>query len=201
MPDFGNEAFRLVFILKEGNDPTGSWCAREGGDLREAWDWPHTDRRTWNQLARYAAIVFSEIAVEDVDTSLSERHTSSLLRRICAVNLKKEPGSARAMKGDISRAAVRDATFLKEQLALYQPSLTICCGSFASLQGALGMSDHERFGFKHWDDGDQHFLITPFGIAMDFWHPLASDCSMHLRAKKLSINLDWLRSKGLITTG
>src|SRR5437763_17145760 len=62
MPCFALEPFRLLFVLKEGNDPKGDFV-RSGGDLRAAWEWGYDRGHTWRPLAIWAAVVLGGVDI------------------------------------------------------------------------------------------------------------------------------------------
>ena len=116
---------RIVFLLKEVNDPGGGkWDLREflrnGG--RGA---------TWNNVTRWSMGILALpqvlrwVDIEDIDKSARIR----TLRKIAAVNLKKAPGGAAADVDGLREFARENREFLRRQLKLYRPDLIVGCGS------------------------------------------------------------------------
>ncbi len=176
MPKFSQEAFRLVFVGKEGNDPEEKWSKDECGDLRTAWCWGYAQGYTWRRLASWASLILENRSFEEA-SRMSEESTRSVLQRIAFMNLKKNPGGSSSTYDDISRAATDDQSFLCRQLTLYRPTLVICCGTlvFSSLEQIFGFEKKARTLLLKDDDGDEFYSQELFGGAklVDFWHPQA----------------------------
>lgn len=170
MPDFAAQAFRVVFVLKEGNDEEGIF-AEGGGDLRSASEW---DRQwTWPGIGRWAGLILEGLDVAAV-RSLSSARIRALLRKIAFINLKKKPGASTAVAREIWRYARQDAAFIRDQIALYEPHLVLCCGvpTFGPLQKEVyEVPDCDRLSVN--DEGEKFFFHLPNGaLVVDFWHPL-----------------------------
>ncbi|MBS0568039.1 MAG: hypothetical protein JSS59_11630 [Proteobacteria bacterium] len=122
--DYIGSSPRLLFVLKEVNDPDGGdW------DLRE---FLRTGGRpaTWDNLARWIEAIRSPTILpwEQIETIDIQRRTAAL-RSIAAVNLKKTPGWYTSDPNEVSRFADEDSKFLRLQIDLYKPHLVICCGT------------------------------------------------------------------------
>ena len=116
---------RLVFVLKEVNDPGGG-----GWDLRQ-FVRDGGRAQTWNNVTRWVEgirrlpeeIPWSELA------EISEEKRHQVLKSIVAVNLKKSPGGHTSNASDVSGVADEDKVFLDRQFSLYDPDIIICCGT------------------------------------------------------------------------
>ena len=123
--EYGRSRVKLVFVLKEVNDSGGGgWDLREF--LRNGGRGP-----TWNTVTRWVEgierlphiVPWGELERVDND------RRKPLLRKIAAVNLKKEPGAGVADYDQLREATRRDRRLISDQLALYTPDFVICCGS------------------------------------------------------------------------
>ncbi len=124
--DYLNSDPKIVFILKEVNDP-GS----EGWDLRD-YLWKGADKggTTWNNVARWAYGIRNRKSFQrwknfpyvDIEFRTEE------LKNICAMNLKKEPGGGRTKYQELVDATKKDSKFIRKQYALYDADITICGG-------------------------------------------------------------------------
>ena len=63
--------------------------------------------------------------LESVDCNRRKR----VLRKIAAVNLKKDPGAGVTDYDQLREATQRDRRQISDQLSLYAPDYVICCGS------------------------------------------------------------------------
>ena len=120
---------KLLFVLKEVNDPGGG-----GWDLRQFLRNGGRES-TWNRVTRWVEgiqrlpciVPWSELSLQ-VDNDRRKR----ALRKIAAVNLKKEPGGGEADDDKVREAAQRDRKFISAQLSLYAPDYVICCGKIVA---------------------------------------------------------------------
>lgn len=116
---------KVLYILKEVNDiGGGDW------DLREFVK-NGARARTWNNITRWTIGINNiekEIPWIEIETITDEQRKEHL-KGICAVNLKKSPGDYVCNGYDLYRVAEEDASHLKEQIALYDADLIICCGT------------------------------------------------------------------------
>jgi hypothetical protein len=161
------EDFRVLFVLKEGNDAEGKWTA-EGGDLRGFAKWGGCER-TWQNLARWAAI--ARRVDFDPAKSGDQEWRATQLRHCAFVNLKKIPGGGRADDDEVRKFALDHADLLSRQMSLYEPDLTLACGH--NIFGAL----EEIFGGKRVHpkedvlNGFWFFKDVHLGSVVDFYHP------------------------------
>jgi hypothetical protein len=165
--DPGN--FRILFVLKEGNDPDGNWTAR-GEEIRDYANYGG-GYKTWANLACWSATI-RNIDFDLVDRSNREWRGSQL-RWSAFVNLKKMPGGSRSDDSEVERFALEHAVLLRRQLSLYKPHLTLACGrnTFATLEKIFsGRRDHPKEHEKviH---GFYFFNDAHLGTVIDFYHP------------------------------
>ena len=117
-----------VLLLKEPNDTSTDqrpWDMRHG--IRDGvHDW-----RTWNNVARWAsgiAALPEALPYASVAKQTMASRTDSV-SSLAVVNVKKVPGAAVAGDKAIHGFAREHASWLRAQLALYQPRITIFAGS------------------------------------------------------------------------
>lgn len=158
---------KLVYILKEVNDPGGgNWDLREflhGGG----------QSRTWDAIARWTKGIYALPRQQNWrHIEVVEKATREMaLKTIVAVNIRKEPGGQEADDTTLEKAANDDQEFLAGQLALYTPSLFVCCGTGWLVSGLLDLPQVDRWqktarGVPYaWTDDE-----TP---VIDFVHPEA----------------------------
>jgi hypothetical protein len=155
---------RVVFLLKEVNDTsgTGRW------DLRD-YVRGSAKGRTWDNVARWTYAIRSRGA--DTPWSRAQAIAGSeradLLRSIAVVNLKKSPGRYVAVAPAVYQAAVQDRELLREQLALYQPAVTIWCGTDGSSLFDESCEWHQT------RRGVQYCRTTTGRITIRYSHPSA----------------------------
>lgn len=61
-------------------------------------------------------------------SSIDDIRRSRALRKVVAVNLKKQPGGGVADDVQLREATQRDRRLINRQLSLYEPDYVICCG-------------------------------------------------------------------------
>lgn len=139
---------RLVFVLKEVNDPDGGdWDLRQfiyEGGRPQTWDnitrWVEGIRRLDENLPW---AILKEISLE---------RRCKALRSIVAINLKKSPGSHTTDQGQLAIVAAEDKAFFNEQFKLYEPNIVICCG----------VSDTFHWTLQH--DAEPRWQATSRGV-------------------------------------
>ena len=155
---------RTVFLLKEAND-----TSREGRwDLR-SYIRDHGTERTLYNIARWSFALRSRGSdlAWDAVTALTRAERSELLRAVAFVNLKKSPGGYVAEENAIKKAAVGDREFLRAQMRLYCPEVTVWCGTDGQvLQDA-------PFAWRATRRGVQFAKSESLGLVIRYSHPSA----------------------------
>lgn len=155
---------RIVFLLKEVNDPGGGdWDLRDF--LRSAERW-----QTWNNVTRWTEgiLALPEVRpwkdLEHIDRNARIR----ALRKIAAVNIKKTPGGAAADFEGMRDFARVNREFIRRQLDLYQPNLIVGGGSDVS---AVFFED--VYGEPKWCRTMRGTRYAVLGSAtyFDYYHP------------------------------
>ena len=158
---------KIVFILKEVNDPDGGgWDLREylrNGGRSQTWDnvvrWVHgihnikSDFENWNYY------------LEKIDELRKE-----MLPSICAINLKKSPGTHTTDKATLSKVANDDKELLIEQFSFYDPDWTICGGTGDLFIRFLGVKWKDLMSTTR---GIKWFERAPNKYVVLFVHPEA----------------------------
>tara|TARA_R110000782_G_scaffold268615_3_gene365273 strand:+ start:2719 stop:3372 length:654 start_codon:yes stop_codon:yes gene_type:complete len=116
---------RIAFILKEVNDLGGG-----GWDLRE-FIYEGGRPQTWNNVSRWIHGIRNrqEIPEWKFYEEISEEFRKELLSSICAMNLKKSPGTHTTEYTSLYAVANEDKKYIQNQYSIYDPELTICCGT------------------------------------------------------------------------
>ena len=120
---FNEQKNKVLFVLKEANW-TGVPGQRENlcsillNSSGGSW-------KSWNNIARWAKAILDDDCYPE-NIYYEERHDT--LRRIAAVNLKKEAGKDSANGNELVKFATDDAVFLKRQIDEIAPDIIICCG-------------------------------------------------------------------------
>lgn len=119
---------KLLFVMKEVNDPGGGdW------DLRQ-FVWDGARSQTWDNVTRWVRGIRqlpSELSWDQLG-EITEEHRRDTLRSIAAINVKKSPGGHTTDNQALWEIANADKTHFNEQFHLYDPDVTICCGSVTS---------------------------------------------------------------------
>lgn len=68
-----------------------------------------------------------------------------VLRSICAINLKKTPGGHTTNRASFNTAIIEDKRFIQRQYDLYNPDITICCGTGWDFQMTLDLVNEEVY--------------------------------------------------------
>ena len=158
---------RVLFLLKEVDDADGGgWDLRNIDLLSSVW-------QTWNNLARWAYGLLNDtpwMPWSSVPESNSQ-FRRNWLQYICAVNIKKVGGGSSADAGLVSEYANEDSAFLRRQLALYRPQLTICCGTADYLHYVY--AKEEFTGWRATSNGTLFSTHKDLGTVINYYHPQA----------------------------
>ncbi|WP_421789892.1 hypothetical protein [Hyphobacterium sp.] len=179
-PDYNASALKVVFALKEFNDPLGDGEAidytYEESDIRQFVGEDGGRPATWDNLARWAIALRSliegkPVPFDELPPSSSEMRRSNL-KSVAAVNVKKIAGRSKSDYKTIVDAAKYDAGLLLEQLRAYQPDIIVCCGEgvYDGLKGFVFAN--ERITNLPIMPGNFHsFIVNDRTTVVDFWHP------------------------------
>jgi len=69
-------------------------------------------------------------------------YQAGMPENICAFNLDKSGGHQKNDPVRLTLAAMKDKDYIRRQFDIYEPDLTLCCGTFEIVHTVL---DHERF--------------------------------------------------------
>ena len=127
--EYARSHVKLLFVLKEVNDLDGG-----GWDLREFLRGDAIPGSTWNTVTRWVEgiqrlphiVPWNELSTIDIN------RRKWALRKVAAVNLKKDPGTGVTEYDQLREATQRDRQFISDQLSLYVPNYVICCGTDVS---------------------------------------------------------------------
>ena len=157
---------KIAFILKEVNDPGGGgWDLRnfvsEGGRPQ-----------TWNNIARwvYGIRNITSIPKWDFFENISEEFRIKTLQSICAINLKKSPGTHTTDQASLKAVANEDRVFIQKQYKLYDPDITVCGGTGDLFKWVAG---HESLEWKMTTRGIWWYEQEANKIVISFTHPEA----------------------------
>jgi hypothetical protein len=164
---------KMVFILKEANDPGGGgWDLRQ--KIREKCE------GLWVHVARWAY----GIANMDRDVQWDEleplgEHVKVFLKSVCIMNAKKCPGGGVAESKGLQDIVEKDAVFIREQFEIYNPDLIICCGTRWLLDLIAVPEQPGDLKFTRRGIGFREFRPGKFQVA--YWHPGArmAPCLLH----------------------
>lgn len=164
--DYLKSEIKLCFVLKEVNDLDGG-----GWDLRE-FIRNGARPQTWDNIVRWVKCI--QKGREDVHWANIEHVTPELrakeLKAICAMNLKKSPGTHTTVKATFEAALAEDRSFIKRQYDLYNPDITVCCGTGWELRDVLDLDDDTVFETSR---GIRWFINSQKKPVIMFSHPAA----------------------------
>jgi len=132
--DYSNSSPKIAFILKEVNDPGGGgWDLRkfisEGGRAQ-----------TWNNIARWVHGIRNLDSQPNWDfySEITNEFRIETLKNICAMNLKKSPGTHTTDHASLNVVANEDKEYISRQYSIYDPDLTICGGTGDLFKSVVG---------------------------------------------------------------
>ncbi|SMY33697.1 hypothetical protein PMAL9190_01156 [Photobacterium malacitanum] len=161
-----NSSLKLCFVLKEVNDEGGGgWDLRQF--IRDGARW-----QTWDNISRWVKCIskldkdvcWSELA------NITENDRKDTLKSICAMNLKKSPGRHTTIKASFNKVVAEDKEYIQKQYSLYNPDITVCCGTGWDFRWALDLDKTEVYETSR---GISWFLNTYGKAVIMFAHPSA----------------------------
>ncbi|CAH7001468.1 conserved hypothetical protein [Vibrio chagasii] len=161
-----NSSLKLCFVLKEVNDEGGGgWDLRQF--IRDGARW-----QTWDNISRWVKCIskldkdvcWSELA------NITEDDRKDTLKSICAMNLKKSPGGHTTIKASFNKVVAEDKEYIQKQYSLYNPDITVCCGTGWDFRWALDLDKTEVYETSR---GISWFLNTDGKAVVMFSHPSA----------------------------
>lgn len=131
---------KLLFVLKEVNAGKGGWdlCEYVSNGGRSA---------TWDNVTRWVEGIRNlkkDMPWTELESVDDERRRAAL-RTIAVMNIKKTPGGHTANPEEIATAVETDRQFLLRQYELYQPDLTICCGTAENFKALNAFSSEPKW--------------------------------------------------------
>lgn len=131
--EWGKVKKKILFVMKEVNDPKNEW---KNGNLKDLLrDGPKY--QMWHTVARWAAgMLYDFPEYEEIDTWDKMK---KVIRKIASINLKKTSGGSFSNMSVINAYAYIDKELLLEQINEIQPHIIVACGTFDSLIWLLGL--------------------------------------------------------------
>ncbi|EAS63581.1 hypothetical protein L4D04_20355 [Photobacterium angustum] len=164
--DYLNSDIKICIVLKEVNDPDGG-----GWDLREFLA-NGARPQTWNNIVRWVRGIRNiecDIPWKDLE-HISEEERKSTLKSICAINLKKTPGTHTTDTASLNKVANEDSNYIERQFLLYNPDITICGGTGDLFKGIAGFCEFE---WKRTNRGVWWCERAPKKYVIAYCHPEA----------------------------
>lgn len=164
--EYLSSQLKIAFILKEVNDLGGG-----GWDLREYIS-EGGRSQTWDNISRwvYGIRNLNSIPNWDFYSKITKDFRIETLKSICAINLKKSPGTHTTDIASLNAVAHEDKDFINMQYSIYNPDLTICGGTGDLFKLVLG---HELIEWKTTKRGIWWYERAQHKYVVSFSHPEA----------------------------
>lgn len=164
--------YKIMYVLKEVNGGKG-WSLREF--IREG-----GRTQTWDNIARWTEAILNldEEKPWSYWENECEARRKMILKKICAVNVKKTSGGHTSHAEEVYRAALDNSDILQKQLFLYNPDIIICCGTEKAFVDAC--YKNREPDWKMTSRGIWYFVDNG-SVVISFAHPEArvKDCFLH----------------------
>lgn len=162
---------RLLYLLKEVNDPRGGMSDLITEVVRKGKYGP-----TFNNLTRWTRGIRNlpgdtPWVSQLIEISDDERRLQ--LASVGVMNIKKSPGGGSTPIGSIQEIARKDAGFLRRQLEIFEPDLTICCGTGTADAIEVVLGEERKPSWRHTSRGIRWFDLGRGGQVIDYFHPQA----------------------------
>ena len=157
---------KIAFILKEVNDRDGG-----GWDLRKFIS-EGGRSQTWNNIARWVHGIRNLGSVPDWNfyEEITNEFRVETLKSICAMNLKKSPGTHTTDHASLNAVANEDKEYICRQYSIYNPDITICGGTGDLFKWIVG---HESLTWNRTKRGIWWYERDVNKYVVSFAHPEA----------------------------
>ena len=157
---------KVAFILKEVNDPDGG-----GWDLRE-FIAEGGRSQTWDNITRWVHGIRNRKSIPNWDfySEITNEFRMEILRSICAINLKKSPGTHTTDNVSLNAVANEDKPYIQRQFEIYDPDMTICGGTGDLFKCVV---DHDSKDWKTTSRGILWYERDANKYVISFSHPEA----------------------------
>jgi len=157
---------KIVFILKEVNDLGGG-----GWDLRRFVS-KGGRSQTWDNIARWVHGIRNIESIPDWNfyENITNDFRIETLKSVCALNLKKSPGTHTTNHASLKAVAYEDKGLIQKQYSLYDPDLTICGGTANLFKRVVG---HESIEWRKTKRGIRWYERSDGKFVVSFAHPEA----------------------------
>lgn len=114
---------KIVYIMKETN--ALDW------DLRRFLKEKGGRGPTWNNIVRWNHAIRHRNNEINWNTykRINKDFRKAELQKLCILNLKKTPGEGSTKYNQLEKVAIEDKDFILRQYNLYNPNITVCCGT------------------------------------------------------------------------
>lgn len=167
--DYQTSSLKIVFILKEVNDPDGG-----GGDLRKFLSEgarPEPRDQTWDNVTRWVRGIQNLPSIREWSfyEEITRDCRKETLKSIVAMNLKKSPGGHTTAPKTLAAAARANKDYIRRQYSLYDPDITICGGVGELFRKAVG----HRMKWQETTRGVRWYERNARKYVVSFSHPAA----------------------------
>ncbi|MBW8035833.1 MAG: hypothetical protein FVQ79_09435 [Planctomycetes bacterium] len=164
--DYLKSSLRIAIILKEVNAPGGG-----GWDLREFLS-KGGRPQTWDNVTRWVHGIrnLNSIPGWDFYEEITNYFRIETLKSICAINLKKSPGTHTTNHASLNSVANEDKDYIRSQYSIYDPDLTICGGTADLFRFVAG---HDSMKWRTTKRGIWWYERRAHKYVVSFAHPEA----------------------------
>jgi len=175
------EAPHILFVLRDMN-------CQEDFDLRQHLREYGSGWKTWNNIGRWTKALLDNNAEYPADMSQPVRIKE--VRRIAAMNLKKEGGYSRAVGSELLESVRTQKDYILKEIELCDPQIIIACGlSSSSMTGNAALlhqfiynriPEWETLKSPNWDKEWYYFRAPINGRlvpVISFCHPQVTTMS------------------------
>lgn len=163
---FENSKGKVMYLLKEVNDPDCKYDWTLPGLLRSIQNKNQTFYRTWKNVSRWTlATEYSDLNYQEIESNSQLLFDG--LSLFATTNLKKVAGIGTSNYEDIEKEAIKNRDEWLEEISIIKPHLIICGGTYNIVKKALDIKNEDC---NICGSGAEYF--THFGTAfLDFVHP------------------------------
>ena len=168
--EYSDSKPKIAFILKEVNSPE-----EKDFDLRKFLrEGARNGAHTWNNISRWTYGIENRNSNEKMTwrcfPKMDAEKRANILNSICAINLKKTPGGRSTKYEELESFAEKYGDFIRKQYVIYEPDLTICCGTVSLFKKIVAHCNND---WRETTRGVSWYERATNKYVIDFYHPAA----------------------------
>jgi hypothetical protein len=168
IPKYCESEDKILWVLKEANDPDGGWDMRDGlKNIKTSYGVKPPARATFEPIIYTSYGIIHNCNWDDITDLDKDPSVADIVDLIGFVNIKKLPGGGTCNASDLRKAYNQHGNIVLKQITDYNPDIIICGGTLVDyLIEGLGLKEENAIQF-----GDLKCYLQNDKIYIRAYHP------------------------------